>query len=200
MKFLLMAKKSRKVNLFVGSLLNSLWLFGFSMVIMLFCIIFLVGDMDKILRFFLGVVVALPLGVLFYTRGYIVASKEFTQRNAAITPDKTNSINKVPLSHGLIMILPYTVILIVFVLIGNITGFFPFQSISLYICLPATICFKAVGLIPSLAEANWYSLLAVGLFLIVMIAIYCIGFMKTLKDKEKSFQDMLNEIRFNTKY
>ena len=196
-----MANKSKKVNKFASSMLNSLWLLGVCCVVILFCIIFLVGEMDSVLRFVLGVVTALPLGVLFYTRGSIVASREFTVRNTAITLDKANSINKVPLIHGLLMIAPYTIFLLVFVLIGNlIPELFPLQSIALYVCLPTAICFKAVGLIPTMDCANWFAVLAVVVFLIVMISIYLMGFKNTLKDKEISFQDMLNEIRFNTKY
>jgi hypothetical protein len=200
MIFKFMAKKTKKVNIFLDSVLNSLWLFGFCMVIVLFCIVFLVGEMDSFLRFMMGLLTALPLCVLFYTRGCIVAMREFSVRNPAITPDKATSVNKVPLSHALIMIAPYVVLLVVCVLIGNLGAkLYPFQSISLYVCLPSSICFKALGLIPTMSESNWFAVLAVMIFLLIMVSMYLLGFYKTLKDKERSFQDMLNEIRFNSK-
>ncbi len=194
-----MGNKTKKVGVFASSILNSLWLFGFCMVIMLFSLMFYAGDINEILRFSLGVVMALPLFVLFFTRGSIVASKEFAKRNIAITPDKTAVINRVPFWHGLVMITPFLVVPLTFVLIGNISGVFAFQSIALYICIPVTICFKAFGIMTTLTSANWISVLIVGVFLVIMSSMYFLGFFKTLADKEKSFKEMLNEVKFNSK-
>ncbi len=194
-----MGKKNKKVSIFVDSILNSLWLIGFCMVILLFCFMFLGNGINEILRFCLGIVVALPLFVLFYMRGNIVASKEFSARNAAIAPDKILEINKVPFVHGLIMIAPYTLLLLILVLLGNITGIIAFQSISLYMSLPMTLCFMAVGVV-GLNQLSWFSVLSVSAFLVLMLSVYFFGFYKTLRDKEKSFQDMLNEVRFNIKH
>ena len=194
-----MGNKSKKVSIFVGSILNSLWLFGFCMVVMLFSLMFYAGDMNEILRFALGIVMSLPLCVLFYTRGNIVATKEFSSRNAAISPDKTVNINKVPFGHGLVMITPYLLLPLAFVILGNLFGILPLQSIALYICLPATICFKAFGIMTTLTMVNWISVLIVGAFLLVMSSMYFLGFFKTLVDKERSFREMLNEVKFNSK-
>ena len=194
-----MGNKSKKVSIFVGSILNSLWLFGFCMVVMLFSLMFYAGDMNEILRFALGIVMSLPLCVLFYTRGNIVATKEFSSRNAAISPDKTVNINKVPFGYGLVMITPYLLLPLTFVILGNLFGILPLQSIALYICLPVTICFKAFGIMTTLTMVNWISVLIVGAFLLVMSSMYFLGFFKTLIDKERSFKEMLNEVKFNSK-
>jgi hypothetical protein len=97
------------------------------------------------------------------------------------------------------MITPFLIVPIAFVLIGNITGVFAFQSIALYICIPATICFKAFGIMTTLTAANWISVLIVGVFLLFVGSMYFLGFFKTLADKEKSFKEMLNEVKFNSK-
>lgn len=194
-----MDKKSKK-GIFANIIFNSLWLFGFCLVIMFFSLMFFVGDMNEILRFILGVVFCLPLFVLFYGRGNIIATKEFALRNVAISPDKTTEINKVPFWSGLVMVLPFIAINLIFVLLGNITGIYPLQNVSLYICLPATMCFKALGIITTLNSANWYAVLAVGVFLLLTCGMYFLGFFKTLADKERSFKEMLNEVKFNTKF
>lgn len=195
-----MDSKSKKVNIFVNSILNSLWLFGFCMVIMLFSLMFFSGEIDSILRFFLGVVMALPLCVLFYSRGNITATKEFTNRNLTINIENVVGVNKVPFWYGLVMITPFIVVLFAFVIIGNITGIYPFQNVALYVCLPSTICFKALEIIVTLEEANWMAVLAVGAFVFIMCSFYFLGFYKTLAEKEKSFKEMLNEVRFNSKF
>jgi hypothetical protein len=195
-----MGNKTKKISLFVNSILNSLWLFGFCMVIMLFSLMFYAAEMMMMLRMAIGVAMALPLCVLFYSRGHIIASREFANRNIAISPDKTVEVNKVPFGVGLVMILPYALILIFLVLLGNITGIYPFQSIALFVCMPATICFKALGLIVTFEGANWLAVLAVGVFLFIMCGMYFFGFYKTLKDKERNFRDMLNEVKFNSKF
>ena len=51
----------------------------------------------------------------------------------------------------------------------------------------------------TLTAANWISVLIVGVFLLVMSSMYFLGFFKTLADKERSFKEMLNEVKFNSK-
>lgn len=195
-----MGNKSKKANTFVNVIFNSLWLFGFCAVIMFFSLIFFVGNMNEVLRFILGVVMILPLCVLFYGRGNIIATREFSARNIAISPDKTIEINRVPFWYGLVMVAPFILINLILVLLGNITGVYGFQSLALYVCLPVAICFRAVGLITTLSMSNWYAVLAVGVFLLIMIGMYFFGFYKTLIDKERSFKEMINEVKFNTKF
>ena len=129
-----------------------------------------------------------------------MATKEFVKRNPAISPEKSKIINKVPLCYSILTLMPFLSIVILLALLGSlIPSLFPLQSIALYITLPVTMCFKAVGLIPAMDVSNPYALLCIGVFFIIIFSIYFYGYIKAIRDKEISFQQMINEMNYNRK-
>ena len=195
-----MKEKTKKNNLFKEIILNCLWVFAYCILISVLCTLFLFAEMDELLRFGIGLVLLLPLCVLIYTRGNIMATKEFVKRNPAISPEKSRIINKVPLHYSFITLVPFFAIVILFVLLGSlIPTLFPLQSIALYICLPVTMCFKAIGVIPAMDVSNPYAILCVTVFFIIIYSVYFYAYLRAIRDKEISFQQMINEINFNRK-
>ena len=195
-----MIVKKEKNNLFKEIMLNCLWILGYCVLISVLCTLFLFAEMDELLRFGIGVVLMLPLCVLIYSRGNIMATKEFVKRNPAISPEKSKIINKVPLCYSILTLMPFLSIVILLALLGSlIPSLFPLQSIALYITLPVTMCFKAVGLIPAMDVSNPYALLCIGVFFIIIFSIYFYGYIKAIREKEISFQQMINEMNYNRK-
>lgn len=195
-----MAVNRKKNNLFKEIILNCLWVLGYCILISVLCTLFLFAEMDELLRFGIGLILLLPLCVLLYSRGNIMATKEFVKRNPAISPEKSKIVNKVPLYYSILTLVPFLAILILFVTLGSlIPTLFPLQSIALYITLPVTMCFKAIGLIPAMDVSNPYALLCVAVFFIIMFSVYFYGYIKAIRDKESSFQQMINEMNFNRK-
>lgn len=188
--------KERKLA--VDALANCGSMYLFTIIFSIFGIIFIIPQIPAAAKIALGIVFAIPVGIVQFTKGRNAGEKEYKLRNRTTLSDiHSQKINKVNPFKSLILVTPFLVSAILLSVIAVAAKAKWLQGIMLLVFIPTTLIFQGAGLIAldETSTVTWYSVVAVVIFTVVISAAYVAGYFFGVYSLEKRSSELINEIR-----
>jgi len=188
--------KERKLA--VDALANCGSMYLFTIIFSIFGIIFIIPQIPAAAKIALGIVFAIPVGIVQFTKGRSAGEKEYKLRNRTTLSDiHSQKINKVNPFKSLVLVAPFLVSAILLSVIAVAAKAKWLQGIMLLVFIPMTLVFQGAGLIAldETSTVTWYSVVAVVIFTVVISAAYVAGYFLGVYSLKKRSSELINEIR-----
>lgn len=188
--------KERKLA--VDALANCGSMYLFTIIFSIFGIIFIIPQIPAAAKIALGIVFAIPVGIVQFTKGKNAGEKEYKLRNRTTLSDiHSQKINKVNPFKSLILVAPFLVSAILLSVIAVAAKAKWLQGLMLLVFIPMTLVFQGAGLIAldETSTVTWYSVVAVVIFTVVVSAAYVAGYFFGVYSLKKRSSELINEIR-----
>lgn len=185
-------------NLAVDALANCGSMYLFTIIFSIFGVIFIMPQIPAVAKIILGIVFAIPIGIVQFTKGKSAGEKEYKLKNRTTLSDiHTQRINNVNPFKSLVLVAPFVGSAILLTVIAVAAKAKWLQGIMLIIFIPVTLIFQGAGLIvlDETGTVTWYSVVAVAIFTVVVSLAYVAGYFFGVYSLKKRSSELINEIR-----
>ncbi len=185
-------------NLAVDALANCGSMYLFTVIFSIFGVIFIMPQIPAVAKLILGIVFAIPVGIVQFTKGKSAGEKEYKLKNRTTLSDiHTQRINNVNPFKSLVLIAPFVFSAIILTVIAVAAKAKWLQGIMLIIFIPITLVFQGAGLIvlDETGTVTWYSVVAVAIFTVAVSLAYVAGYFVGVYSLKKRSSELINEIR-----
>ena len=185
-------------NLAVDALANCGNMYLFTVIFSIFGVIFIMPQIPAVAKLILGIVFAIPVGNVQFTKGKSAGEKEYKLKNRTTLSDiHTQRINNVNPFKSLVLIAPFVFSAIILTVIAVAAKAKWLQGIMLIIFIPITLVFQGAGLIvlDETGTVTWYSVVAVAIFTVAVSLAYVAGYFVGVYSLKKRSSELINEIR-----
>lgn len=185
-------------NLAVDALANCGSMYLFTIIFSIFGVIFIMPQIPAVAKLILGIVFAIPVGIVQFTKGKSAGEKEYKLKNRTTLSDiHTQRINNVNPFKSLVLVAPFVGSAILLTVIAVAVKAKWLQGIMLIIFIPITLVFQGAGLIvlDETGTVTWYSVLAVAIFTVAVSLAYVAGYFFGVYSLKKRSSELINEIR-----
>ena len=185
-------------NLAVDALANCGSMYLFTIIFSIFGVIFMMPQIPAVAKLILGIVFAIPVGIVQFTKGKNAGEKEYKLKNRTTLSDiHTQRINNVNPFKSLVLVAPFVGSAILLTVIAVAAKAKWLQGIMLIIFMPVTLVFQGAGLIvlDEPVTVTWYSVLAVAVFTVAVSLAYVAGYFFGVYSLKKRSSELINEIR-----
>lgn len=185
-------------NLAVDALANCGNMYLFTVIFSIFGVIFIMPQIPAVAKLILGIVFAIPVGIVQFTKGKSAGEKEYKLKNRTTLSDiHTQRINNVNPFKSLVLIAPFVFSAIILTVIAVAAKAKWLQGIMLIIFIPITLVFQGAGLIvlDETGTVTWYSVVAVAIFTVAVSLAYVAGYFVGVYSLKKRSSELINEIR-----
>ena len=185
-------------NLAVDALANCGSMYLFTVIFSIFGVIFIMPQIPAVAKLILGIVFAIPVGIVQFTKGKSAGEKEYKLKNRTTLSDiHTQRINNVNPFKSLVLIAPFGFSAIILTVIAVAAKAKWLQGIMLIIFIPITLVFQGAGLIvlDETGTVTWYSVVAVAIFTVAVSLAYVAGYFVGVYSLKKRSSELINEIR-----
>lgn len=169
----------------------------YSVMFSIFGIIFILDQIPGFVKILLGIVFIAPAVIVEFQKGKFSGEKEYKLKNKSILSDiHSNKTIKINIFKSLLYVLPFVVSALLFTVLGIVLKQQWLQGAMLLIFLPMTLVFTGAGLVKFEAGfISWYSLLSVGLSVVIVSAGFIAGYVYSVKSLKNRAIEIVNEIR-----
>lgn len=185
-------------NLAVDALANCGSMYLFTIIFSIFGVIFIMPQIPAVAKIILGIVFAIPIGIVQFTKGKSAGEKEYKLKNRTTLSDiHTQRINNVNPFKSLVLVAPFVGSAMLLTVIAVAAKAKWLQGIMLIIFIPVTLIFQGAGLIvlDETGTVTWYSVVAVAIFTVVVSLAYVAGYFFGVYSLKKRSSELINEIR-----
>lgn len=185
-------------NLAVDALANCGSMYLFTIIFSIFGVIFIMPQIPAVAKIILGIVFAIPIGIVQFTKGKSAGEKEYKLKNRTTLSDiHTQRINNVNPFKSLVLVAPFVGSAILLTVIAVVAKAKWLQGIMLILFIPVTLIFQGAGLIvlDETGTVTWYSVVAVAIFTVVVSLAYVAGYFFGVYSLKKRSSELINEIR-----
>lgn len=178
-------------------LLTSGGMYLYSVMFSIFGIIFIMDQIPGFVKILLGIVFIAPVVIVEFQKGKFAGEKEYKIKNKLILSDiHSKKTIKINFFKSLLYVLPFVVSALLFTVLGIVLKQQWLQGAMLLIFLPMTLVFTGAGLIKFEAGfISWYSLLSVGLSVVIVSAGFIAGYVYSVRSLKNRAIEIVNEIR-----
>lgn len=168
----------------------------YSVMFSIFGIIFIMDQIPGFVKILLGIVFIAPVVIVEFQKGKFAGEKEYKLKNKLILSDiHSKKTIKINFFKSLLYVLPFVVSALLFTVLGIVLKQQWLQGAMLLI-LPMALVFTGAGLIKFEAGfISWYSLLSVGLSVVIVSAGFIAGYVYSVRSLKNRAIEIVNEIR-----
>lgn len=195
-----MQKKSNKLKSDRGPIaeciVTSAMMLVYTVVFSLAGVVFLMDIIPAWIRIAVGVLFLVPICALALQGGVDAAVRDYAKGNNGLYAEiHDRRVTRVNPLVPILRVLPYLIFQIGGVLIAVLCSAQWLQAIFLIVNMPSTLIFMSVGLISVTAGVTYYSVLVVGVVVLLVVGLYVGGYIVTFIKKSRQTAEIVTEIR-----
>ena len=181
----------------VEYLLSSCGMYLYSVIFSVFGIIFIMDQIPGFVKILLGVVFAAPAVIVEFQKGKIAGEKEYKLKNKSILSDiHAKSSIRINPFKSVLYVIPFVASALLFTVLSVALKQQWMQGLMLLIFLPLTLIFMGAGILKlEMGFVSWFSLLSVGISVLIVSAGFIAGFVYSVNSLNNRAIEIVNEIR-----
>ncbi len=150
---------------------------------------------DSFWQLLLGTVFLAPPLIIVFAKAKAIGERDFKLKNRAVLTDiHSQKIVKVNLFKSLLYMLPFIVLSLLIIFLGELLKVRILQFIALIVFMPTTLVFQGLKLI-ELASFSWYAMLSVSVMVVLVVLLFFLGYWWGARSMRIKNEEMVNEIR-----